>query len=147
MKNPLRLLPLIFAALAFALGVAALPIYAADVVAASNTAAAVTITAADPATTSMVDGILQTVAGALLGKFGWAGKLFGILGTIAAAARFFVKPAWALIFPQLEAYVKSTPDTADDERLHRFLGNPIVKGFLFVLDVITSLKIPTPPAK
>lgn len=97
-----------------------------------------------PASPSAVDSVLQIVADALLGKFGWAAKLFATLGTIAAAARFFVKPLWIFVLPKLNDYVKSTPGSEDDERLHAFLANPIVKGFLFVLDVLVSVKIPTP---
>lgn len=131
-----------FALVALIAAIFALPIIALAAADAPVQSAVPAVSA--PEIPSAVDSVLQVVADALLGKFGWAAKLFATLGTIAAAARFFVKPFWAFVVPKLDAYVKSTPGTEDDERLHAFLGNPIVKGFLFVLDVLVSVKIPTP---
>jgi hypothetical protein len=101
-----------------------------------------TITSVNP---GLIDSVLAIVADSLVGRYGWAAKLFAALGTVAGILRMVVKPLWAkFVLPGLEQYVASTPEKEDDERLHRFLGHPITKGALFVLDVIGSVKIPTP---
>lgn len=40
-----------------------------------------------------------------------------------------------------EAYVKSTPDTKDDETLAEVENSKLYKGFAFVLDYLASVKL------
>lgn len=93
--------------------------------------------------TSIVDSVLQVVADALVGKYGWAAKVVGLLGTVVAVCRVTIKPLWAFVLPKLEDYVQSTATPDDDAKLHAFLSNRWVKMGLFMLDIVASVKVPT----
>lgn len=93
----------------------------------------------------LIDSVLAVVAEALVGKYGWAAKLFAVLGTIAGTLRLVVKPIWAkFVLPGLEQYVASTPDPGDDAKLHAFLEKRWVRAALFAIDLVASVKIPVP---
>lgn len=79
---------------------------------------------------SLAAGVLA----ALTGKYGWLLTVIAWIGVLRAA----VKPLMVFI----EAVVKATPGTADDEAIARFEAGPIYRWLVFGLDWIASIKLP-----
>ena len=90
------------------------------------------------------DSIVSTVVGLLSGIFGT--KLAGFFGTVATISGFCaltLKPIWdKFVYPALTAYVQSTASTKDDAWLAALLQNKFVKGILYVLNLVSHIKIP-----
>jgi hypothetical protein len=63
-----------------------------------------------------------------------------IFATLAAvgAFRLFFKP----LMSGIEAAVKETPSTKDDEILGKVQGNVFYKAFVFLVDLFGSIKLP-----
>jgi hypothetical protein len=67
------------------------------------------------------------------GNFGVAVQVVAVVGTL----RLFFKPIVAAV----ESAVKESSSTKDDELLATVQGNSIYKGFIFLLDLIASIKL------
>jgi hypothetical protein len=67
------------------------------------------------------------------GQYGWAVSAVAIVGTL----RLFFKPIMAAI----ETGVKESETKADDKVLAKVQGNIIYKAFIFLVDLIGSIKI------
>lgn len=67
------------------------------------------------------------------GNFGAAVQVVAIVGTL----RLFFKPIMAAV----ESAVKESASTKDDEVLASVQANPIYKGFVFLLDLLASIKL------
>ena len=77
--------------------------------------------------------ILAPLLSAYVGDFGWAVQVVAIVGTF----RLFFKP----IFAGIEKAVKESPSLNDDEVLGKVTSHSIYKGFVFLLDLIGSIKV------
>ena len=72
------------------------------------------------------------------GQFGWAVAAVAWVGTF----RLFFKPMMAAI----QTSVEQSESKKDDEVLAKVQGNVIYKGFIFLVDLLASIKI-KPKAK
>lgn len=77
--------------------------------------------------------ILAPLLSAYVGDLGWAVQVVAIIGTM----RIFFKP----IMSGIEAAVKESPSLNDDEVLGKVTGHSIYKGFVFLLDLVGSIKV------
>lgn len=77
--------------------------------------------------------ILKPLIEAYAGNYGWAIQVVAIVGTF----RLFFKPIMAAV----EAAVAQSESKKDDEMLGKLQGNVIYKGFIFLVDMIASIKI------
>lgn len=76
---------------------------------------------------------LQSTIDGLLGKFGWLTTVLLAVG----AFRLLFKP----IFAAWHWWVAQTDSTGDDALLEKVESSSIVKGVLFVLDYVGSIKL------
>ncbi len=78
--------------------------------------------------------IVSALSVVLPAKFaGW----FVALGSIVGVLRLVFKP----IVTAIEAFVKSTPSTADDEFVAKAQHSPAYKAFTWFLDLFGSIKV------
>lgn len=63
-----------------------------------------------------------------------------VVGICAVIGVFRVvfKPAFAVV----KAFVVATPGKGDDEAIEKFEASKIYKGIVFVVDYLTSIKLP-----
>jgi hypothetical protein len=83
-----------------------------------------------------MEQILQIIApllSAYAGDYGWTVQVVSVIGTL----RLFFKPIMAAV----SSAVKETPSLSDDVILNKVTGNAFYKGFIFVIDLIGSIKI------
>lgn len=85
--------------------------------------------AAVDASASIVAGVVS----ALTGKYGWLLTVLAWIGVLRAA----MKPIMLVV----EAIVKATPGTNDDEAIAKFESGPIYKWLVWGLDWIASIKV------
>ena len=84
-----------------------------------------------------MEGILAFLAPLLesfAGKYGWVVQVITIIG----AARVVMKP----LVETIKAVTASTKSTKDDEVVAKVEASSIYKGIVFVLDWLTSIKLP-----
>lgn len=77
--------------------------------------------------------ILASLASAYVGEYGWAVQVVAVVGSL----RLFFKP----IVSALESAVASTESKNDDVILGKVKENSFYKAFVFVLDLVGSIKI------
>jgi len=77
--------------------------------------------------------IVAPLLSAYVGDFGWAVQVVSIVGTL----RLFFKPIMAAV----TSAVKESSSLKDDEILGKVTGNSIYKGFVFLIDLISSIKV------
>lgn len=77
--------------------------------------------------------IIAPLISAYAGEFGWAVQIVSVIGTL----RLFFKPVMSAI----GSAVKETPSLSDDVILNKVTGNAFYKGFVFIIDLIGSVKI------
>jgi hypothetical protein len=77
--------------------------------------------------------ILGPLLSAYVGDFGVAVQIVSIVGTL----RLFFKP----IMAGVEQAIKDSPSQEDDIILGKVQKNIFYKGFIFVLDLVSSIKI------
>lgn len=85
---------------------------------------------------------LQPLIDLLTGQHGWLSSVFAWVGALRLAA----KPITAAIDDGMhKAIVRAVEsDEQDDDRLvERLLGNPAYRTVAFLLDWLTSIKLPT----
>ena len=78
--------------------------------------------------------IIGPLLSAYIGEYGWAVQIVSVIGT----CRLFFKPIMAAI----ESSVAATESKNDDVVLGKVKGNSIYKGFVFLIDMLGSIKIP-----
>jgi hypothetical protein len=77
--------------------------------------------------------ILAPLLSAYIGDFGWAVQVVSVVGTL----RLFFKP----IMAGIETAVKASESNSDDIILGKVQGNSIYKGFIFLIDLLSSVKV------
>lgn len=80
-----------------------------------------------------VFAFLSPLIGAYAGEYGWAVAAVAYVGSF----RLFFKPIMAAV----ESAVKGSESKSDDEILNKVQGNIIYKGFIFLVDMLASIKI------
>lgn len=78
--------------------------------------------------------ILAPLIGAYVGDLGIAVQIVSIVGTF----RLFFKP----IVAGIESAINESESKEDDIILGKVKQNAIYKGFIFVIDLVASIKIP-----
>lgn len=78
--------------------------------------------------------IIAPLISAYIGDYGWAVQIVSVVGTL----RLFFKPIVAAI----ESAVAASESKNDDIVLGKVKQNSIYKAFIFVLDLVGSIKVP-----
>lgn len=84
-------------------------------------------------TLTQILGFLKPLMEAYAGNYGWALAVVAYVGTF----RLFFKPIMAAI----ETSIKESESKADDKVLEKVQGNVVYKAFVFLLDLLASIKL------